>query len=178
MGGSSTIDVRRLVVADVEAYRAIRLAAMRVAGDSFGSTYAVEAARPLQAHAERLASSAVFGAYCDDALVGMAGLRRHDGPREMHKGFLWGFYVEPPSRRRGVATCLMSAVLDAARGLVEQVTLTVVEDNAAAIALYERFGFQRYGLEPNALKRAGGYANEVLMVAFLGRPSEPAQGLE
>ena len=43
----------------------------------------------------------------------------------------------------------------------------MVENQVAAIALYERFGFRRYGVEPRALKSAAGYANEVLMVLFL-----------
>ncbi len=49
---------------------------------------------------------------------------------------------------------------------MEQVTLTAVQ-GSAAIPLYERFGFTRYGLEPRALKSPAGYADAVLMVLFL-----------
>jgi hypothetical protein len=63
----------------------------------------------------------------------------------------------------------------AARDLVEQVMLSVVEANETAIAMYERFGFHRYGTEPRALKSAAGYANQVLMVLCLNdlTPSLP-----
>ncbi|MCL6470330.1 MAG: GNAT family N-acetyltransferase, partial [Ralstonia sp.] len=39
--------------------------------------------------------------------------------------------------------------------------------NDAALALYERCGFETYGVEPRALKSTTGYADEVLMVRFL-----------
>jgi len=46
---------------------------------------------------------------------------------------------------------------------VEQLTLAVVEGNAAALALYRKLGFAAYGVEPRALKTETGCRNEVLM---------------
>jgi ribosomal protein S18 acetylase RimI-like enzyme len=113
----------------------------------------------------------------------MLACKRHDGAREIHKAFLWGFFVEPSHRRSGLASALMKAGLDAAQTSVEQVLLTVVADNRPAIALYERFGFRPYGLEPRSLKTAGAYTDELLMILFLadrlsleplpGRPAAP-----
>ena len=61
----------------------------------------------------------------------------------------------------------MEAVVDAARGAVEQLTLAVVSDNTAAVALYRGLGFEVYGTEPRALKSNDGYTDEILMVRFL-----------
>lgn len=47
--------------------------------------------------------------------------------------------------------------------MVEQLTLAVVRQNHAAIALYQQAGFVTYGIEPRALKTEAGYADEVLM---------------
>lgn len=169
-----TIAVRPLRTSDAEDYRAIRLSALETAPEAFGSVHALEASRPIESHAERLESSLVLGAYDAGRIVGMAGFKREAGPKNTHKGLLWGLYVEPGSRGHGAGAALVSALLNAAQGVVEQVALSVVEENAAAIALYERFGFTRYGTEPRALKSAAGYANEVLMVLFL--PPTPGQG--
>ena len=163
----SRFEIRRLGPADAGDYRAIRLAALQGDAAAFGSTYAAEVGRSLSEFAQRLASSVVCGAYADRVIVGMAGFKQYEGARERHKAFVWGTYVRPEARRRGMARALMEAVLEAARGSVEQLTLAVVSDNAAALALYRGLGFEVYGTEPRALRDDGGYADEVLMVRFL-----------
>lgn len=171
-----TVVVRPLSVADVEDYRAIRLSALKTAPEAFGSVHAEEASKSIEEHGQRLASSLVMGAYEGEQIVGMIGFKREEGPKDNHKGFVWGFYVEPDRRDIGVGSALMSALLGAVRDPVEQVTLCVVEENIAALALYERFGFVRYGLEPRALKSAAGYSNEVQMVLFLDVPRRVSAG--
>lgn len=161
------VTIRRLVASDAEDYRTIRLAALAREPDAFGSVYDVEVARPLSAFAERLETSVVLGAHIGERIVGMVGLKRETGPKDSHKGFVWGLYVRPSARGRGVARALMQALIAAADAGIEQLTLTVVEGNEAALRLYRKLGFEVYGLEPRALKSPAGYRNEVLMVLFL-----------
>jgi ribosomal protein S18 acetylase RimI-like enzyme len=163
----SRVQIRRLEAGDAADYRAIRLAALKGDADAFGSTFEAEADRPVSAFAERLRSSVVFGAYIDGRVIGMAGFKQQQGARERHKAFVWGTYVEPDRRRQGVAAALMAAVLAAAAEVVEQLTLCVVSDNAQAIALYRKLGFEIYGVEPRALKSGAGYTDEVLMMRRL-----------
>lgn len=163
----SELVIRRLSAADAADYRAIRLAALSQDAPAFGSTYEAEAPRPLSEFAARLESSAVFAAYAGAQIVGMAAFKRLPGAREAHKAFLWGTFVEPTWRRRGTARALLAALIAAAGAELEQLTLSVVQDNAAALALYRELGFQVYGTEPRALKSAHGYSDEVLMVRFL-----------
>ena len=53
--------------------------------------------------------------------------------------------VDPDLRRRGIASALMEHLFDAADRPHEQYTLEVRESNAAAIAMYEAFGFRGAG---------------------------------
>jgi [ribosomal protein S18]-alanine N-acetyltransferase len=53
--------------------------------------------------------------------------------------------VEPERRRRGIATALISALLERV-GEHAQVTLEVRRSNNGAVALYERFGFRSGGV--------------------------------
>lgn len=161
------IEIRRLGIPDAEDYRAIRLAALKQAPEAFGSTYEVEAARSVADFADRLATSVVFGAYADGEIVGVVGFKREAGQRDAHKGFVWGMYVRPSLRRHGAGTALIEALLQYAGQVVEQLTLTVVQGNDAAVAMYRKFGFEIYGVEPRALKSDAGYSDEVLMVRFL-----------
>lgn len=165
--------LRRLAPHDVGEYRQIRLAALCITPDAFGSTFDAEATRPDSEHAERLATSVVIGAYLDGRIVGMLGCKRYDGARELHKAFLWGFYVDPAHRCSGLGSSLLVAVVEAVPSGVEQLLLTVVATNAPAITLYERFGFSAYGTEPRSLKTAGAYADEMLMVLFLTDRTSP-----
>jgi ribosomal protein S18 acetylase RimI-like enzyme len=164
--------IRRLDVGDAAIYRQIRLAALKAAPEAFGSTFEAEAARPIAAAEERLATSCVFGALDTVGIRGMAGFKREEGAKDCHKGFVWGLFVAPHARRAGVAQALMAAIMDEASGVVEQLTLTVTTTNTAAIGLYKSLGFQTYGVEPRALKSAAGYSDEMLMIRFLQTHSD------
>ena len=54
--------------------------------------------------------------------------------------------VDPDQRRTGVATALLDALLQRVGDSQARYTLEVRESNAAAIALYERFGFRSAGM--------------------------------
>lgn len=161
------VEVRRLKIGDVEDYRAIRLAALEAEPEAFGSVYALEAVRPISDFAERLATCVVFGAYAGGRIVGVIGFKQETGPKDGHKGFVFGLYVHPDWRGQGVGAKLMKNLIASAQGVVEQLTLAVVQGNRNAIALYRNAGFEVYGIEPRALKSAGGYSDEVLMALIL-----------
>jgi ribosomal-protein-alanine N-acetyltransferase len=62
--------------------------------------------------------------------------------------------VDPPLRRRGVAKALLERLLERA-GPDEPYTLEVRTSNAAAIALYEQFGFKPAGTRPRYYQDTG-----------------------
>ena len=102
-------------------------------------------------------------------MVGTAGFFRSHSEKERHKGHLWGVYVTPTMRGRGVAHALLHSVLDHASGAggVEQIHLGVATTQTAAIRLYESLGFQRYGHERRALKIGDCYFDHHHVVLFL-----------
>ncbi|WP_423008712.1 GNAT family N-acetyltransferase [Undibacterium sp. JH2W] len=51
--------------------------------------------------------------------------------------------------------------------MVEQVTLSAVKANLAAVSLHQKLGFDIYRTEPRSLKSDGAYFDEVLMVKLL-----------
>jgi [ribosomal protein S18]-alanine N-acetyltransferase len=62
--------------------------------------------------------------------------------------------VDPPQRRRGIGTALLTALIDQA-GPGESYTLEVRPSNPGAIALYERFGFRSAGTRPRYYRDTG-----------------------
>ena len=161
------LTILRLRAADVALYRAIRLEGLEKEAEAFGSTFEHEADQPEAWFAERLEKRIVLGAFADGQLLGVAGFYPMDGPKDRHKGLLFGMYVRPAGRGRGVGAALTQAILDRAAGQVEQVQVSVVAANAPARRLYERLGFVEWGVERQALKHRGVYSDEVRMVKFL-----------
>lgn len=160
----SSFQLRRLEARDVDAYRSFRLDGLKRHPESFGASYEDEAKQPLDWFANRLTVAAIIGAFdAAGALAGVAGLTIPSAIKTRHKGVLWGMYVLEAARGSGVSKRLVEAVIDEARGKVEQLQLTVVSSNAAAIRLYSKLGFVGYGLEARALCVDGQYFDEMLM---------------
>ena len=164
---NSEVQIRRLTPEDAELYRSIRLEALRVNPEAFGSTFEIESTQPLPWFAERIGSCEVFGAFVNHELVGTAGLLRHKGRKEEHKTYLWGMYVRATVRGSGVGRLLVETLIEYARGQVELIQLAVVSNNDQARRLYTSLGFVEYGIERKSLKHDGQYFDEILMAKDL-----------
>jgi len=163
--------LRRLDASDTMSYRELRLEGLRGHPEAFGATWEDEAAKPPAWFAERLERNAVFGGWLGGStLVGTVGLLVPDTAKLRHKGVLWGMYVRPEARGTGLAAALVARVAEQARGTAEEVQLTVVTSNTAAVRLYTRAGFSQYGLERRALKIGTQYYDEALMALPLKQP--------
>jgi RimJ/RimL family protein N-acetyltransferase len=172
MNAESPVEVRRLGVSEWRALRSIRLRALAEAPAVYGTTLDQETDRPETFWRARLTNplGAVFGGFASTEAVALAGLRRHAGGNVLHRCEIWGVFVAPEVRGAGVAKKLIGAVLDHAGAWtgVETVELNVRADNDAAIRLYDGLGFRRVGVLPDALKRAGRYGDELIMLRGVG----------
>ena len=164
--------VRVLGIDDVPHFQAIRLRGLQESPSAFASSYEEECSTPLAIVAERLAAkegSAMFGAFEGKQLVGVVGLQQEQMRKLAHKAFIWGMYVAPSARKRGVGQQLVTEALAfAGESLhVRQVNLGVNANNTAAIALYKSLGFEQFGFERSFLLVAGELHDEIQMVRVL-----------
>ncbi len=162
-----SITVRRLSEDDAEIFRGIRLEALQNYPAAFQATYETAAKLPLESFAQRLEHYALFGGFRDGELCGFVGFQPLKNPRIAHKGILWGMYVKEKARGTGLADAMIVAVLEYAGQHVEQVILSVIAENAHARHFYKKMGFERYGMEPRALKIGDNYCDEEFLVKFL-----------
>lgn len=167
MTDNSQARIRRLMPDDAGRYREIRLEALQLSSEAFGSSFEQEGSQSLAYFQETLTKADVFGAFLEADLVGVAGFRAQAGAKQAHKGLLWGMYVRPNARGSGAGKSLVKAVLDHARERVELVQLAVVSENEAAQRLYRSCGFVAYGHEVHSLKQGGRYYDELLMAVAL-----------
>ena len=160
-------EVRLLVLNDAAAFRALRLESLQEHPEAFGASYETEAEQPNEFFVERLENNTVFGGFRGSDILGIVGFYSQQAAKLRHKGVLWGMYVREAARGSGLASALLDAVVEHARGNVELLQLTVVTSNKRACRFYERCGFVQYGVEPQALRVDGRYYEEALMMMRL-----------
>ncbi len=103
-------------------------------------------------------------AVIDGKAIGMIGLHPADAARRAHTASI-GMAVHDAYAGRGAGSALMAAVVDQADKWLnfKRLELNVYADNARAIALYERFGFEREGLFRAYAWRDGEYVDSIAM---------------
>ena len=117
------------------------------------------------------AGSITVCAELDGRVVGHAGLMAKT-PRRAHIGAI-GISVHDAFQGRGVGAALLAALVECADGSLglRRLELTVFVDNAAAIALYRRFGFVEEGRSRGYAMRDGQLADVLHMARLVDAPS-------
>ena len=102
-------------------------------------------------------------AVIDGKVIGALGLERFDN-RRSHVG-QFGMAVHDAFAGRGAGSALLAAAIDLADNWLNlrRLELTAYADNARAIALYQRFGFEREGLHREHAWRNGAYVDALAM---------------
>ena len=104
----------------------------------------------------------MFGlvALMDDRIVGHISFETFQNPRRKHAGH-FGIVVHDDYTGHGIGSRLMAAMIDMAENWlnISRIELSVFIDNAAAIHLYQKFGFEIEGESRNFAFRNGQYVN-------------------
>lgn len=168
---SSTVDgysIRHAKAEDIEAYRKLRLEALKNHPETFGQDYDDAASKNHEYWENTLKinpeEKALFLAIQDTQLIGMTGIYRNLSKKSHHGATVWGVYVKPAWRGKRISETLIRACLGWAKE--QQITivkLAAVTNNIPAVRCYERCGFKVYGTEPKAIKYDGVYYDEYLM---------------
>jgi putative acetyltransferase len=111
-------------------------------------------------------------AFDGERLVGSAGLHPVGPQVRRRHAMMLGIGVHPDAHGRGVGSALMDALMRQADDWlgVLRIELTVFADNAPAIRLYERFGFEHEGRLRGYALRDGRYVDAFTMARLHPRP--------
>lgn len=138
--------IRRLDPHDLDLYRAIRTEALSTEPDAFGETLEAFAGRTDEELREWFTrhvsarDAAILVEERDGAAVGMCGCGLYDlDPRD---GYLWGMFVSPSARRRGLGAALLREAVAVLRPLgVRRMRARVTASNRGVVEFYRRAGF-------------------------------------
>jgi ribosomal protein S18 acetylase RimI-like enzyme len=155
--------IRPLGEEDLETYATLRRQSLLESPLAFGASPSDDVSiDALRVSMRRAPDWMLFGAFVDGALVGAAGLLRSHHVKAAHAMHLWGMYVAPTHRHRGLGRALIDACIAHARSVsgVTIVQLGVTSAAAEARRLYEAAGFRVWGTQPDALRHEGHAVDE------------------
>jgi RimJ/RimL family protein N-acetyltransferase len=166
------IQIRPIRPADLPAYKALRLEALQSHPEAFGSDHSEQVNEPDSFWESRIRSSLdgvasrIIVAADDSAgqLAGMAGAFRDEGIKTRHSATLVAVYVAPRYRGHRLADAIIHEILAwCAAAEIRILRLAVATTNVPAIRCYHRCGFQICGLQPDVIRVADTYHDELLM---------------
>ena len=136
------IDCRMLKPTDAQDYRRIRLESLQCCPECYGACYEQEKdktelffEKKIQEQSE---DALMLGAFVDSELIGLCGLIAKDSTEYI----LVQMYVKPAYAGNGVGQHLLVKAKETLRRLsATTLTLTVYEQNTAAIRSYQKAGF-------------------------------------
>jgi len=168
----SEIEIRAAEPSDADA-----LAAILSGPDVIANTLQLPW-RPLAHQRARLEASPGthrLVALIDGQVVGQLSLHQHQNPRRNDVA-TFGMAVHNDFHNRGVGRALMAAMIELADNWlgVRRIEMEVWADNAAAIHLYEKFGFSIEGTGRQFARKAGALVDAHFMARVRGRIEQPS----
>jgi ribosomal protein S18 acetylase RimI-like enzyme len=161
------LEITRLPPERWKEARDLRLSALQTEPTAFGSSYEEEA-NFSEAEWKRRTANALF-ALSDNRPIGTITYLITERTKTKHIAQIFGVYVDPNYRGRGVGRRMLEKALD----LIEEnkaivkVRLTVNAKQDSAIALYQSVGFSIVGELKKELKINGEFYDEVIMEKML-----------
>ena len=111
--------------------------------------------------------SGVFIACEEQQVVGYLIAQNENPQRISHRAYMVAG-VHSDSRGKGVGKALFSHVIAWAKSVnLHRLELTVIAENASAVALYQKMGFEIEGVKRDALLINGSYVDEYYMAKLL-----------
>jgi RimJ/RimL family protein N-acetyltransferase len=163
------VSIRKLTESDAEALWWLRLQALETDPVAFAESPEEHQRTTVEEFASRLGSgdagNFVIGAFDGEKLVGMTGLYRDAHFKRRHIGHIWGVFVAPSARGKGVGRALLTEVTQTAKAVegLRCVRLMVSVPQEQARHIYEEVGFRVFGTEPASLKVGDRFVDEYHM---------------
>ena len=166
------IEIRKLLPNESNSYRDIRLQCLKKYPKNFTSNYQDEKAKEklfFQPFIENSnTNNFVIGAFHNTKLVGISGFNRHEREKINHSGIIIQVYITPEYQGQNIGSNIIKSTLNEAFKIngIEQVEIDVIAINKKAAKIYEKIGFEEYGLQKNFLKIDNDYYDHKMMMIF------------
>jgi len=159
--------VKVLTENETDAFISIRLKGLSESPISFASSFeeGVDKTQSYKNFKNRTDEYYTLGNFEDGNLVGIVGFIREKKLKKKHKSLIWGMYVDPNYRNKGIAKRLLSEVIDRAKKLdgLSKIILSVTQPQENVHKFYQSLGFEKYAVEKDAMRVGGKQIDEIFM---------------
>lgn len=165
--------IRRLMKGDAPTFWRLRLLALQSEPVGFAESAAEHEALGVAGTEARIdsgnAENFVMGAFDAGQLIGTAGFYREQKEKRRQIGWIWGVFVHPDRRQKGIGRALISSTIEQARQLhgLTAIHITAAITQTAARKMYIGLGFRLVGTVPGALHVDGKYYDEEMLALDL-----------
>jgi RimJ/RimL family protein N-acetyltransferase len=161
------ITISRLNADRWQDYRELRLEALKNEPVAFSSSYEEE--QPIAETVWRTRIENALFAIENNKLVGMAGFIRYNHLKTNHVSEIFGVYVRPEYRNRGIGKQLITAIIEEIKNTkgISKIRIGVNPTQKAAEHIYKKFGFKKVGLLKNDMRVNGKFYDELWMEKHL-----------
>ena len=140
-----SISIRQLTEDDWRLFSEVRLKALQTDPQVFGSNYELESKYSETDWRDRLRAKdlAVFLLFADETPIGITGVGVSRADPTRRTAFLWGSWLEPEFRRRGISDLMYKTRLDWARNQpgIEKIVVSHRASNVASKYANQKHGF-------------------------------------
>lgn len=169
--------IRELTPEDADQFRQLRRAAVKSNEGGFASAMDEWISKSLTEISEILEdeftspNEFILGAFNEGQLIGMIGFFRPDRPKLERNGHIWGTFLLPEYRGKGIAGRLLDELIKRARNMqgLEQIQLTTLNRSKSSVSLYRSRGFRIFATEKSAVKMGDQRYDELYMLLSLRR---------
>lgn len=163
------INTRLLVSDDSKAFYKVRLSALELFPEAFGTgADSFRNATDEQVKdvlTKNTQNDFTVGAFFNKELIGVVSFKREPKASVNHKATVWGFFVKPDFQNKGVGKSLLEKLIALSKQISDidylRAIVTVSDINAGHV--FSSVGFIEYGLEKNGIKQGLRYFDQSFM---------------
>lgn len=157
------MDIRLLSQSDASLWKSIRLESLLNYPENYLSSFEEERLRSDKQWEEVIENNQIYGLFKDTQLASIVSLSPKTTYKHQHKGEIWGVYTRPQFQCKGLAYQLLAYVLEQAEKYLELCYLNCTTSNQGAYRIYQKLGFETYGIELKSIFVNQQYYDEYLM---------------
>lgn len=166
------MEIKKLTIENLTEFIRLRSEGLKLSPEAFGESLTEYTRKTIEEHTAifpKTKDNFIVGAFEADLLVGVVGFFQKRSEKMRHKGAIWGMYVTPNYRSKGLGKKLLEYAIENAILIDEilQIELAVISTNESALKLYKSIGFESFGTEKRALKVDGVFYDEEHMVKII-----------